>query len=59
MSRTYEGTTRRERLLIGAIPVRNRCDFHDTTAHFKAKKNRHILGSPECGGVLYGGAGGN
>ena len=25
----------------------------------EAKKNRHSLGSPERGGVLYGGAGGN
>ena len=39
--------------------VRNRCDLMDTTGHQKAKKNRHTLGFPVCGGVLNGGAGGN
>lgn len=41
--------------MIGAISVRNRCDLVDTTAHQKAKKNRHTLGFPVCGGVLNGG----
>lgn len=41
--------------MIGAIPVRNRCDLMDTTGHQQAKKNRHTLGSPVCGGVLSGG----
>lgn len=36
--------------LIGA----NRCDLLDTTGHQKAKKNRHTLGFPVCGGVLNG-----
>jgi hypothetical protein len=41
--------------MIGAISVRNRCDLMDTTGHQKAKKNRHTLGFPVCGGVLNGG----
>ncbi len=42
-----------------ANSVRNRCEFQDTTRHRGTKKNRHRLGFPVCGGVLYGGAGGN
>ena len=45
--------------VIGAIRVRNRCEFQDTAVPRMAKKNRHRLVFPVCGGVLGGGAGGN
>lgn len=47
-----------QRGVIGANPVRNRCEFGDTTQPFGTRKNRHTLGFPSVWRCLVW-AGGN